>query len=67
MSRMTGWGACSACSAQITVMQQALGRRLGRAYALPTTVARVDTTSFNVTHAPAPDGQPDRALLPFGY
>jgi transposase len=52
---------------QITVMQQALGRHLVRAYALPTTIARVDTTSFNVTHAPAPDGQPERALLQFGY
>jgi transposase len=52
---------------RITVMQQALGRHLVRAYALPTTVARVDTTSFNVTHAPAPDGQPERALLQFGY
>jgi len=52
---------------QITVLQQALGRHLVRAYALPSRVARVDTTSFNVTHAPAPDGQPDRALLQFGY
>jgi transposase len=52
---------------QITVMQQALGRHLVRAYALPTTVARVDTTSFNVTHAPGADGQPEQALLQFGY
>lgn len=53
--------------AQMTGMQQALGRHLVRAYALPTTIARMDTTSFNVTHAPAPDGQPERALLQFGY
>jgi transposase len=53
--------------AQMTVLQQALGRHLVRAYALPTTIARVDTTSFNVTHAPSPDGQSERALLQFGY
>ena len=51
---------------QMAVLQQALGRHLVRAYALPTTIARMDTTSFNVTHAPAPDGQPERALLQFG-
>ncbi len=54
-------------ASQITAVQQALGRHVVRVYAIPTTVARVDTTSFNVTHAPADGGQSDRALLQFGY
>jgi hypothetical protein len=37
-------------TSQITVVQQALGRHIVRVYALPTTVARMDTTSLNVTH-----------------
>jgi transposase len=37
------------------------------AYALPTDVARYDTTSFNVYHAPPEPGQPPRDLLRFGY
>ena len=52
---------------QITALQQAMGRHVVRVYALPTTVARVDTTSFHVTHAHAAGGQSDRALLQFGY
>ena len=39
-------------ASQITAVQQAVGRHIVRVYALPTDVARVDTTSFNVTHAP---------------
>lgn len=54
-------------ASQITAVQQALGRHVIRVYALPTKVARVDTTSFNVTHAPSEGGQPERALLQFGY
>lgn len=54
-------------ASQITAVQQALGRHIIRVYPLPTTVARVDTTSFNVTHAPSDGGQPERALLQFGY
>ena len=38
-------------ASQITAVQQAIGRHSVRVYALPTHVARVDTTSFNVTHA----------------
>jgi transposase len=52
---------------QITAVQQALGRHIVRVYALPTAVARLDTTSFNVTHAPTEGGQDARALLQFGY
>jgi hypothetical protein len=36
--------------AQMTVLQQALGRHLVRAYALPTTIARVDTTTAWTRH-----------------
>jgi len=54
-------------ASQITAVQQAVGRHSVRVYALPTQVARVDTTSFNVTHAPAEGGQADRALLQFGH
>jgi transposase len=54
-------------TSQITAVQQALGRHLIRVYALPTKVARVDTTSFNVTHAPSEGGQSERAVLQFGY
>ena len=54
-------------ASQITAVQQAIGRHIVRVYALPTRVARVDTTSFHVTHAQADGGQSDRALLQFGY
>jgi len=54
-------------ASQITAVQQAIGRHSVRVYALPTHVARVDTTSFNVTHAHADGGQSDRALLQFGH
>jgi transposase len=54
-------------TSQITAVQQELGRHIVRVYALPTAVARVDTTSFNLTHAPSEGGQDARALLQFGY
>jgi transposase len=54
-------------TSQITAVQQALGRHVIRVYALPTKVARIDTTSFNVTHTPGEAGQPERAVLQFGY
>lgn len=54
-------------SSQITAVQQALGRHLVRVYALPTSVARIDTTSFSVTHAPPEGAQDAHALLQFGY
>jgi hypothetical protein len=44
-------------TSQITTVQQARGRHIVRVSALPTTVARMDTTSFHVTHAPADGGQ----------
>jgi transposase len=43
------------------------GQHLVQAYALPTAVARFDTTSFNVYHAPTAAGQADHALLRFGF
>ena len=43
------------------------GQHLVHAYALPTDIARYDTTSFNVYHAPPEPGQPDHALLRFGF
>lgn len=54
---------------QATTMQQAVGRQLIRVYALPTEIARMDTTSFNVYHAPdaSASGAPHAALLRFGY
>lgn len=83
LSALTGWTITSADvtddrlgrllevlgqdTSQITAVQQALGRHLIRVYALPTRVARIDTTSFNVTHAPSEGGQPERAVLQFGY
>ncbi|MFQ3661462.1 MAG: IS1634 family transposase [Chloroflexaceae bacterium] len=53
-------------ASQITAVQQALGRHVIRVYALPTTVARIDTTSVTVTHAPSAGGQPERAVLQVG-
>jgi transposase len=54
---------------QATTMQQAVGRHLIRVYDLPTEIARMDTTSFNVYHAPDAEaqGHPHAALLRFGY
>jgi len=43
------------------------GQHLVHAYALPTDVARYDTTSFNVHHAPADSANDPHALLRFGY
>lgn len=83
LSALTGWTITSADvtddrlgrllevlgqdASQITAVQQALGRHLIRVYALPTKVARIDTTAFNVTHASSEGGQPERAVLQFGY
>ncbi|PDW01033.1 IS1634 family transposase [Candidatus Viridilinea mediisalina] len=54
---------------QATTMQQGLGRHLIRVYDLPTEIARMDTTSFSVHHAPDEEAQGLRAaaLLRFGY
>lgn len=45
--------------------QEAQSQTLIRAYALPTTVVRYDTTTFNVHHAP--EHHPAGGLLAFGY
>lgn len=48
-------------------MQQQLGQHLIQAFALPTEVARYDTTSFSVHHAVAEAGEPVHELLRFGH
>jgi len=45
--------------------QQEMGKHLIHAYHLPTDVARFDTTSFNVYHAPGPNAS--EGLLRFGH
>ena len=46
--------------------QQQVGKNLIQAYALPTEVARYDTTSFGVYHAAPEEGQA-KGLLRFGH
>jgi transposase len=53
--------------AVLEAFHQQHGQHLVHAYALPTQVARFDTTSFNVYHAPPEPGQPQGELLRFGY
>jgi transposase len=48
-------------------MQRQLSQRQIQAFALPTQVARYDTTSFSVHHAPAQPGEEPHAWLRFGY
>lgn len=48
-------------------MQQQLGQYLIQAFALPTEVARYDTTSFSVHHAVPEAGEPAHELLRFGH
>jgi transposase len=43
-----------------------LGQHLIQAYALPTEIARYDTTSISVHHTPQTDGE-DKGLLRFGH
>jgi transposase len=50
---------------RIAVYQAEQGRHLIRAYELPTEVARYDTSSFNVYHAP--DGAEPGGILAFGH
>jgi transposase len=52
---------------RLQAFHQQHGQHLVHAYALPTDIARYDTTSFNVYHAPPEPGQPDHALLRFGF
>jgi transposase len=48
--------------------QQQLGQHLIQAYALPTEVARYDTTTFSVHHTPpSPDDETDQGVLRFGH
>ena len=46
--------------------QRQIGQNLIQAYALPTEVARYDTTSFSVYHAAPEEGQ-EKGLLGFGH
>lgn len=53
--------------AQGVEMQQQLGQQLIQAFALPTEVARYDTTTFSVHHAVPEAGEPAHELLRFGH
>jgi len=48
-------------------MQRQLGQRLIYAYALPTEIARYDTTTFSVYHVPGAEGTAGGGLLAKGY
>lgn len=48
-------------------MQQQLGQQLIQAFALPSEVARYDTTTFSVHHAVPEAGEPVHELLRFGH
>jgi len=48
-------------------IESALGRHLIRTYALPTTVARVDTTSVSVYHGAQDRNEQPRTLLRYGH
>lgn len=52
---------------RLTSFHQHHGQHLIQAFALPTEVARFDTTSFNVYHAPPAPGEEKHALLRFGF
>ena len=48
-------------------LQRQLGQHLIRAYALPTEVARYDTTTFSVYHKPGEDGTAAQGMLAQGH
>lgn len=48
-------------------LQRELGQHLIQAYALPTEIARYDTTTFSVHHVPGEDGTAAQGLLAWGY
>lgn len=48
-------------------LQRELGQHLIQAYALPTEVARYDTTTFSVHHVPGADGTAAQGLLAQGH
>lgn len=52
---------------QSVQLQRQMGSHLIQAFALATDVARYDTTSFNVHHAPAKAGQSEHEVLRYGY
>lgn len=52
---------------QIYAFQKALSQEQIQAFALPTKIARYDTTSFSVHHAPPNGDESKHELLRFGY
>ena len=48
-------------------LQRELGQHLIQAYALPTEIARYDTTTFSVHHVPGADGTAAQGLLARGH
>jgi transposase len=48
-------------------LQRELGQHLIQAYALPTEIARYDTTTFSVHHVPGTDGTAAQGLLAQGH
>jgi transposase len=48
-------------------MQRQMGQQLIYAYALPTEIARYDTTTFNVYHVPEAEGMASGGMLAKGY
>jgi len=62
-------GALGADEDRSSRFQQHMGQHLLQAYALPTTVARYDTSTFSVHHAPPPGEEAASApgLLRFGH
>ena len=59
--------ALGADEARANAVQRELGQQLVQAYRLPTTIARYDTTSFSVYHAPDEAGQAAGGLLRRGH
>jgi transposase len=53
--------------ARASAVQRRQGQHLIQAYQLPSVVARYDTTSFSVTHAPDENGHAAAGLLRYGY
>ena len=67
LTALGGSSSSATPSAPHEPIEQALGQHLIRAYELPTTVGRIDTTSVSVYHgAKDRDGNP-RTLLHFGH
>jgi transposase len=53
-------------SDEISTMEEAMGRHIVRAYALPTEIARCDSSSFSVYHQNKEEGE-SAPLIQYGY